>query len=115
MLKGVDMTSQNEYCGNIQGEACMNKKNIFSLFMVLTVLNALFTVAFAASDAPRMTKEELRAKLGDKDIVVIDVRSGHDWEGSDSKIRGAVREDPQDVTPWARKYTKEKTIILYCS
>ncbi len=93
----------------------MNKKSIFSLFMALIFFNALFTVAVASSDAPRMTNEELRAKLGDKNIVVIDVRTGRDWEKSDSKISGAVREDPQNVTRWAKKYAREKTIILYCS
>jgi rhodanese-related sulfurtransferase len=62
-----------------------------------------------------MSKEELKSRLGDKDIVVIDVQTGSDWKKSDSKIRGAVREDPEDAASWARKYTKEKTIVLYCA
>jgi predicted sulfurtransferase len=109
------MTSENEYGRNIQKEACMNKKNIFSLFMVLIFFNTLVAFAVASADAPRMTKEELRTKLGDNNIVVIDVRSRADWEGSESKIRGAVREDPQNVVSWAKKYPKEKTVVLYCS
>jgi hypothetical protein len=26
-----------------------------------------------------------------------------------------VREDPQAVDSWAGKYTKEKTLVLYCA
>jgi predicted sulfurtransferase len=93
----------------------MNRKHIFSLLMVLLFFNSLLAFAAAAADAPRMSKEELKSRLGDKDIVVIDVRTGSDWKKSDSKIRGAVREDPEDAASWARKYTKEKTIVLYCA
>ena len=109
------MTSQNEYSGNIHKEACISKKHIFSLLMVLLSCNLLLVFAVASADAPRMSKEELKGRLGDKDIVVIDVRTGYDWEKSNSKIRGAVREDPQDTASWAKKYTKEKTIVLYCA
>ena len=93
----------------------MNRKHIFSLLMVLLFFNSLLAFAVAAADAPRISKEELKSRLGDKDIVVIDVRTGYDWEKSDSKIRGAVREDPEDAASWAKKYTKEKTIMLYCA
>jgi rhodanese-related sulfurtransferase len=62
-----------------------------------------------------MEKEELKRRLGDKDIIVIDVRTRADWEKSDFKIKSAVREEPQDATTWAGKYAKDKTIVLYCS
>jgi len=93
----------------------MNKKNIFSLLMVLLSFNSLLAFSVASADAPRMSKEELKRRLGDKDIVIIDVRTGYDWDKSDSKIKGAVREDPHDAASWAKKYNKEKTIVLYCS
>jgi predicted sulfurtransferase len=93
----------------------MYKKYIFSLFMVLLSFNSLLAYAVASADVPRMSKEELKRRLGDKDIVIIDVRTGYDWEKSNYKIKGAVREDPHDATPWAKKYNKEKTIVLYCS
>ena len=94
----------------------MNNKYIFSILMILILFNSLLTFGCVASaDTPRMSKEELRSRLGDKDIVIIDVRQAYDWEMSNSKIRGAVREDPQDVASWAKKYSKEKTIVLYCA
>lgn len=106
---------KNECFGNIHKEACMSKKYIYSVFMVLLFINSLLVFAVASADAPRMSKEELKSRLDDKDIIVIDVRTGYDWENSDSKIRGAVREDPQDIASWAKKYTKAKTIVLYCA
>jgi hypothetical protein len=50
-----------------------------------------------ADDVPRMTKEELRARLGAPELVILDLRIGRDWQASDLKIKGAVREDPGDV------------------
>ncbi len=93
----------------------MNKKNILSLLMVLFLFNTFMTSAVASVDAPRMSKEELQSRLGDKDIVIIDVRTKYDWEKSDFKIRGAIREDPEKSESWAKKYGKEKKIVLYCS
>jgi len=67
--------------------------------MILILFNSLLIFGCVASaDAPGMSKEELRSRLGDKDIVIIDVRQAYDWEMSGSEIRSAVREGPQDVT-----------------
>lgn len=68
-----------------------------------------------AADAPRMAKEELLARLGAPDVVVVDVRTERQWTQGDGKIRGAVREDPRAATSWAARYPKEKTIVLYCA
>jgi len=68
-----------------------------------------------STDAPRMTKDELKGMLGSPDLVIIDVRYGPDWKDSDSKIKGAIREDPEALQSWANKYPKDKTIVLYCA
>lgn len=80
----------------------------------LVVVGLLRSVAIAA-DVPRITREELGSKLGDRDIVILDVRRSGDWKASPSKIQGAVREDPADVDSWAAKHPKEKTLVLYCA
>jgi predicted sulfurtransferase len=90
------------------------------LSKVLTVLVALASVALfakaaVADEVPRMTKEELRAMLGNPDVVIIDVRTANDWEASQSKIKGAVREEPRQAKSWADKYDKDKTYVLYCA
>jgi hypothetical protein len=64
---------------------------------------------------PRISTAELNAKLGATYLVILDVRSFGDWEASDTKIKGAVREDPEAVQSWAGKYSQKKTLVLYCA
>ena len=53
--------------------------------------------------------------LGNPDLIILDVRSGMDWTDSDLKIKGAIREEPDDIKSWANKYPKNKTLVLYCA
>ena len=70
--------------------------------------------AGAGSDAPRISPEVVNALIGNPEITVIDVRRGSDYEGSATKIKGAVRESEKDIS-WAGKYDKEKILVLYCA
>jgi len=64
---------------------------------------------------PKVTIEELRALQGQPDVVILDVRIKDEWEKSDSKIRGAFRENPEErVKDWAEKYPRNKTLVFYC-
>ena len=60
-----------------------------------------------------MTKEDLKSKLDNPDVIIIDVRSGSGWDGSTLKIKRAIREDPKDVISWMEKYSKDKTLVFY--
>jgi hypothetical protein len=84
-------------------------------YLLIFILVGLFANAAVAEDVSRMTKEELKSMIGDPKLVVIDVRTGNDWNGSKSKIKGAVREEPRKATSWAEKYDKQKTYVLYCA
>jgi hypothetical protein len=75
----------------------------------------IYIISAMSGDAPRMTKEELKALLGSPDLLILDVRLGSDWKESDFKIKGAVREDPNDIESWANKFSKDKTLVLYCA
>ena len=68
-----------------------------------------------ANNVPRISKEELKTKLGSPNVVLLDVRAENDWEGSDEKITGAIRMDPQAVDAWAGTLPKDKEIVLYCA
>ncbi len=89
------------------------------LLILATMASLVFVgglvMTAAAKEVPRMTKEELKEKLGDPNVVIIDVRTGSDWKASDIKIQGAVREDPKMLKEWAGKYDKNKTYVLYCA
>ncbi len=69
----------------------------------------------SGAQIPRTTIEELKAKLGQPEVIILDVRLGEEWTGSKMKIKGAIREDPEKIQSWADKYPKDKTVVLYCS
>lgn len=69
-----------------------------------------------AAEVPRISKEELKSMLNDPEVIILDVRTPGDWNESKTKIQGAVREDPdKSAKSWAGKYSKDKTIVLYCA
>ena len=90
-------------------------KNLLSLAIVAAVV---FMAPFAAvygKDVPVITKEELKPILSDADVVILDVRTGRDWDSSEFKIQGAVRVDPYGVAQWQENYSKDKKFVLYCA
>ena len=92
----------------------MPKKMLWILVLALSLL-LMGTLTAVAVDVPRMSKESLKTKLNDPDLVVLDVRTGSDWRASEFKIKGAVRGSSENVDSWATKYAKDKTLVLYCA
>ena len=90
------------------------KGKLVILVLGLAIVSMLAPFA-AADEVPRMTKEQLKALLDDPDVVILDVRTSRDWKGSEKKIKGAIRENPKAVASWAHKYSKDKTLVLYCA
>lgn len=93
----------------------MFRKVILALLALVVVGCAGVGNGAATSEVPRMTKEELKGKLGSPDLVVLDVRRGEEWRAADKKILGAVRETPDSIDELVKKYPKEKTLVLYCA
>ncbi|MGK2906630.1 MAG: rhodanese-like domain-containing protein [Desulfuromonadales bacterium] len=69
----------------------------------------------SAAQVPRISTDDLNLRLGDADLVVLDVRSNPDWRQSDNRIVGSERVDPGAADQWASHYSKEKDIVLYCT
>ena len=92
-------------------------KIYLNAFMIVLVALVVFgtSLAVSAAGVQRMSKEELKPILDNKDVVVVDVRKGRDWTSSESKIKGAVREEAYQAANWASKYDKNKTYVLYCA
>ena len=87
---------------------------ICGMAAILVVLAMGVSLVGGADRIPRMTKEQLKGMLGKPEVIVLDVRATGDWEKTQMKIQGAVREDPNKATKsWAEKYGKDKTIVLY--
>jgi hypothetical protein len=72
-------------------------------------------VAIAQDSVSRMTKEELKARLDDASLVIVDARSSRDWDTSDRKIKGAVRVEPRDASKLPENYSKDQTLVFYCT
>jgi rhodanese-related sulfurtransferase len=89
---------------------------VCGMIAVLFILAVGVSAGWASEKVPRMTKEQLKDLIGKPEVVILDVRSKSDWEKGQTKIQGAVREDPGKGTKtWAEKYAKDKTIVLYCA
>lgn len=95
----------------------MKWRNVLHAIMIITVMIGvpLSASVRAAGDAPRISKEDVKALLGDPGVVILDARTGSSWSKSDKKIKGAVRADPDEVPSWAGSIPKDKKIIVYCS
>jgi hypothetical protein len=83
--------------------------------MLLALLALVLASAAAAAEPVRITKEELKRRMGTPGMSIVDVRVGEGGLQSGRKIMGAVREDPFAVNDWAGRYPKNRPIVLYCS
>ena len=87
-----------------------------AIFMVVGLAAGVSSsIADDATDVPRMTKETLKGIMENSDLVIIDARRGNHWDGSEFKIKGAVRVDPGKFDEWKDSFSKEKTLVLYCA
>ncbi len=93
-----------------------------AFLVALTVIAVSFIGATARSqtaaslaDVPKISCDDLKAQLGSPDLVILDVRTDHDWNESETKIKGAIRADFNNPDAWVDKYPKEKTIVFYCN
>ncbi len=89
----------------------LHKTAVFFSF----VMGLFFVAEALAAGVPRISKEDLLAIMTKPDVIIIDVRLSGDAADSGSKIKGAVREDPEKVEAWMDKYPKDKTLVFYCA
>lgn len=69
-----------------------------------------------ASDAPRVTPEELAQQLaGPEPPIVLDVRARAAYEGATGQIPGSVRVLPDHVGDWAAQHKPGRPIVAYCT
>ncbi len=93
----------------------MDRKCFILFVMLAGVLLFGMGTPFAQDTVPRISKEELKAKLGSADLIIIDVRGIKPGGPKERLIAGAVREEPSTPEKWAGRYGKNKTLVLYCA
>ncbi len=95
--------------GSLMNRNAVVKISTLSFLFLLTLAGMA-----AATSYTMITKEDLLAQRDAQDLIIVDVRPMTSWMFSTSKIKGAVRENPNDVESWLGKYPKDRTIVLYC-
>jgi hypothetical protein len=101
-----------------KGGSTMRLRLLSASVMMLAIFLAWGSLAIGAEsgkEVPRVEKDTLKGWLGDANVLIVDVRSAKDWQGSDKKIKGAVRQDPDQTKTWATALPKDKKIVLYCA
>ena len=93
----------------------MQRTRLWAMVMLASLMLAFSWACAAAPEAPRIDKETVKSWLADPQVVIVDVRFGKDWQDSHTKIKSAIRHDPQEVQTWAASLPKEKKIVLYCA
>jgi rhodanese-related sulfurtransferase len=89
-------------------------KFFLSALFCLLVVSCLQNISMEQK-VPKLTIEELKSLQGQPDVVLLDVRIKDEWEKSESKIRGAIRENTEErIKDWAEKYPRNKTLVFYC-
>jgi len=67
------------------------RRNLMAMLISIFLFVGLFAAFAWSADVPMMTEDELRAMLGNPDLVIFDVRLGSDYFASDIKIKSALR------------------------
>ncbi len=93
----------------------MQQAKVWPMVLALALMLAVPWSCASGQDAPRVAPETLKSWLTDPQVIILDVRQPGDWQSSDKKIQGAVRQDPNEVKTWAASLPKDKKIVLYCS
>ena len=88
-----------------------------SIWMIILagIVSLLASSFVFAGDVTTMSKDELKARLGNDDLIILDVRTGRDWSSSEFKVQGAQRASSSDFNNWSASLPKDKTLVLYCA
>lgn len=75
----------------------------------------LASMAWAGESVPRMDKDTLKSRLDDPNVVILDVRTNSDWNGSEFKLPGAIRLSPDEAEAAIATLDPDKEYVLYCA
>lgn len=94
----------------IHGEITMKPIRLAALVIMIL---AFVATAFAV-DVQRIDKDTLKADMGS--YIIVDVRTGSDWKGSEFKIQGAVH-PKGNIVDFAKSkgWAKDAKIVFYCA
>lgn len=77
--------------------------------------NASASSSNEAVGPERITVNELKTKLANKEsVIIIDIR-GSDYDASEKKIMGAIRIAPAELEARLKELPRDKEIVTYCA
>ena len=91
----------------------MRKIKFWAIALAASLILAFTWSCGSGEKVPLLDKETIKSWLSDCEVIILDVRAPKDWIVSDKKIRGAVRQDPDEIKTWAANLPKNKKIVLY--
>lgn len=91
----------------------MRKTKFWAIALAVSLMLAVTWSRGSIGKLPLLDKETIISLLSDREVIILDVRAPKDWNVSDRKIQGAVRQDPDEVKTWAANLPKNKKIVLY--
>jgi hypothetical protein len=91
----------------------MRKTKFCAKALAVSLVLAFAWSCSSGEKPPLLGKETVKGWLSDPEVIILDVREPKDWNVSDKKIKGAVRQDPDEVKIWAADLPKNKKIVLY--
>jgi len=83
--------------------------------LILSLVTFFLLSGCVVTKLQKISVDALNNQMDNANVTIIDVRQGGDWQKSQFKIKGAVRENPYSAASWADKYPKNRKIVLYCS
>jgi rhodanese-related sulfurtransferase len=94
----------------------MKKKYVLIPLVVALMLFTAQYVFPGSDEAPRITVQELKSKMDKgEEIVIIDVRTGLEYDRSKSKIKGSIRIPILQLAERSKELPKDKEIVTYCT
>jgi len=88
---------------------------VTGIIILVLVVSGCTLISTGFAETERISAKQLEGMLGRSDVVVVDVRTNNDWNKSELKIKGAVREDLAGISSWIDKYPRGKTLVFYCA
>ena len=76
-------------------------------------LNVNSLGASSSGNIPFISIEDLKAKLAEPSVVVLDVRIPKHIAASRFKVKGAVWVNPKEFDRWVHNFSRDATYVLY--
>ena len=87
-------------------------KRMLLIFFLSTGFSAFLTIQ-ASGQVIKITIDQLLKTLNHPNLLILDVRTPESWKAYDTKIKGAVRKNPDIFDSWANDLPKNKYLVLY--